>query len=237
MDVLYDSDGQTLNDLCTHLDMTRIGVMKHLKVLEESGLITTRKVGRERLHYLNAVPLREIYERWVSKYTESWTIGLTQLKSDLECEKGMKEKPKSINRIAIKTTPEEVWNALTDPSMTSKYWYNGSIHSDWKEGSPYSIFNPQGEVQAKGELIHVEPPNRLVMSWNLLSLDTTKDEHPSRLTWEISAHPELSGVTIVTVIHDDVDHSPNTAAVLENGIPIVISGMKSLIETGVPLEG
>ncbi|WP_078381777.1 ArsR/SmtB family transcription factor [Sutcliffiella halmapala] len=236
LDVLYESDGRTLNELCKHLDMSRIGVMKHLKILEGSGLISTRKIGREKLHYLNSVPLRQIYERWVSKYTEPWTIGLTQLKSDLESETAMIQKPQMVNRILIKATPEEIWYALTEPSMTSKYWYNGSIQSDWKKGSPYIIYNQEGGVQAKGELLQVEPPHKLVMTWQLLSLVETAEEKASCLTWEIEPNSEIAGVTLVTVIHDNTEASPNTAQVLENGLPVVLSGMKTLLETGRMLK-
>ncbi|XEC94272.1 metalloregulator ArsR/SmtB family transcription factor [Paenibacillus tarimensis] len=237
LDLLREADGRTLGNLCNHLDMSRFGVMKHLNVLEDAGLITTRKAGREKLHYLNPVPIRQLYERWVSKYAEPWVSGLTSLKTELESESLMEQKPRHVNRIAIKSTSEQIWHALTDASMTSKFWYNGSIRSDWKNGSPFEIFNPQGKVQAKGVLLTVDPPRRLVMTWQLLSLPDTALEHPSRLTWEIEPHGELNGVTIVTVVHDDYEQSPNTERVLEAGLPIVLSGMKTLLETGSPLAG
>ncbi len=237
LDLLYTSDGRTLSELCSHLDMSRFGVMKHLGLLEEAGLITTRKVGREKLHYLNPVPIRHIYDRWVSKYAEPWAIGLTQLKNELERDPFMEQKPRHVHRIAIKSTPEQIWQALTDPSQTSKFWYNGAIQADWKNGSPYEIWNPQGEVQAKGVLITVEPPRRLVMTWQLLELADTAEENPSRLTWEIEPHADLKGVTLITVIHDDFEQSPNTARVLDEGLPVVLSGMKTLLETGETLSG
>jgi len=205
--------------------------MKHLKILEEAGLITSRKVGREKLHYLNAVPIREIYERWVSKYAEPWVSGLTELKTKVE-EDNMELRPHHVNRIAIKATPEQVWHALTDPAMTSKFWYNGSIRAEWKAGTSYEIWNPQGKVQAKGELLLVEPPRKLVMTWRLTSLAETADEADSRITWEIDPHAEFEGVTLVTVIHDNYEKAPNTARVLEQGLPVVLSGMKTLLETG-----
>ncbi len=84
LDRLFDEDGQTLSALEGALPMTRFGVMKHLRVLEDAGLITTRKQGREKLHFLNAVPIRLIHDRWVSKFAESWVAGLSGLKSELE---------------------------------------------------------------------------------------------------------------------------------------------------------
>lgn len=232
LDLLHQSDGRTLIDLCNHLEMSRFGVMKHLSLLEEVNLITTRKVGREKYHYLNAVPIREMYERWVSKYTEPWVSGLTQLKSNLERDTAMDQKPRHINRVAIKSSPEQIWHALTSSSMTSKFWYDGSIRAEWKAGNPYEILSPEGSIQATGRLLLVEPPTKLVMTWQLLSLPDTEKEEPSRLTWEIVPHEQFEGITLVSVIHDDYDASPHTANVLESGLPIVLSGLKTLLETG-----
>jgi DNA-binding transcriptional ArsR family regulator len=84
LDRLFKQDGQTLTALEEDLPMTRFGVMKHLRQLEEAGLVVTRRRGREKLHYLNPVPIRLVYERWVSKYAEPWVSGLTGLKRELE---------------------------------------------------------------------------------------------------------------------------------------------------------
>ena len=84
LDELFKQDGQTLSALEGRLPMTRFGVMKHLRVLEEAGLVTTRRRGREKLHFLNAVPIRLIHDRWVSKYAEPWAATLTELKTQLE---------------------------------------------------------------------------------------------------------------------------------------------------------
>jgi DNA-binding transcriptional ArsR family regulator len=84
LDELFEEDGQTLSALEQRLPMSRFGVAKHLKVLEGAGLVTTRKRGREKLHYLNPVPIREVHDRWVSKYAEPWAAALTGLKKDLE---------------------------------------------------------------------------------------------------------------------------------------------------------
>src|SRR6201985_3641860 len=86
LDELFEEDGQTLSALEQRLPMTRFGVAKHLKVLEEAGLVTTRRRGREKLHFLNPVPIREVHDRWVSKYAEPWASALTGLKRDLERE-------------------------------------------------------------------------------------------------------------------------------------------------------
>jgi DNA-binding transcriptional ArsR family regulator len=84
LDALFEEDGQTLSALEERLPMTRFGVMKHLKVLEEAGLVTSKRRGREKLHFLNPVPIRLVHDRWVSKYAEPWAAGLSELKQDIE---------------------------------------------------------------------------------------------------------------------------------------------------------
>ena len=84
LDQLFEQDGQSLSVLERRLPMTRFGVMKHLKVLEEAGLLTTRRRGREKLHFLNPVPIRLVHDRWVSKYAEPWASALSELKTEIE---------------------------------------------------------------------------------------------------------------------------------------------------------
>ncbi len=84
LDALFAEDGQTLTALEGRVEMTRFGVMKHLRILEEAGLVVTRKRGREKLHFLNPVPIRLVHDRWVSKYAAPWAAGLAELKTDLE---------------------------------------------------------------------------------------------------------------------------------------------------------
>ncbi len=86
LDRLFARDGRTLKDLESELAMTRFGVMKHLRLLEDAGLIVTRRAGREKLHFLNPVPIRLIHDRWITKYTERRVAALTELKAELENE-------------------------------------------------------------------------------------------------------------------------------------------------------
>src|SRR5213596_2307629 len=88
LDELFKQDGQTLSGLEQRLPMTRFGVMKHLRVLEEAGLVTTKRRGREKLHFLNPVPIRLVHDRWVSKYAAPWAATLAELKTDLEATMG-----------------------------------------------------------------------------------------------------------------------------------------------------
>ncbi|WP_248930376.1 ArsR/SmtB family transcription factor [Paenibacillus hamazuiensis] len=235
LDYLHASDGRTLSNLCIPLHMTRFGVMKHLHILEEAGLVATRKIGREKLHYLNSVPIRQIYDRWVSKYAEPWAIGLTSLKNDLESETNMENKPRHVNRIAIKATPEQVWQAITDPVKTSKFWFNCAVRSDWEPGSAFELWGPEGKKRVEGSILGIDPPHKLVLSWQYLSFPEAAGDAPSRVTWEIAAHGDFAGVTLVTVVHEDFEQAMNSANILENGVPIILSGLKTLLETGSAL--
>src|ERR1700685_1809131 len=116
LDELFKADGQTLSALEARLPMTRFGVMKHLRLLEEAGLVVTRRRGREKLHFLNAVPIRLVHDRWVSKYAEPWAASLSALKHSLE-DRTMEK----VFEIYIKTTPERLWQAITDTEMRRKY--------------------------------------------------------------------------------------------------------------------
>src|SRR4051795_6115799 len=124
LDELFKEDGQTLSALESRLPMTRFGVMKHLKVLEEANLVVTRKRGREKLHFLNPVPIRLVHDRWVSKYAEPWAATLTGIKRELEEEGTTMEK---VFEIYIKTTADRLWEAITDSDMRAKYTFGVGI--------------------------------------------------------------------------------------------------------------
>src|SRR5271168_3224824 len=114
--------------------MTRFGVMKHLKVLEEAGLVVTRRRGREKLHFLNPVPIRLIHDRWTSKYAAPFTLAMSALKQQLE--KDMPDPTlKHVYEVFIRTTPDNLWQAITEPSFTKQYFYGVEVQSDFKTGS------------------------------------------------------------------------------------------------------
>src|SRR3954468_11892772 len=123
LDELFNEDGQTLSALESRLPMTRFGVMKHLKVLEEARLVVTRRQGREKLHFLNPVPIRLVHDRWVSKYAEPWAAALTGLKRSLE-DRTMEK----MFEIYIKTTPERLWEAITAPQTRARYTFGVETH-------------------------------------------------------------------------------------------------------------
>src|SRR5207245_7508207 len=111
LDRLFERDGRTLTELEAELEMTRFGVMKHLRVLQDAGLVVTRRSGRKKLHFLNPVPIRLIHDRWIDKYTEPWAATLIGLKKNLE------ETMEKVFEMYIKKTPERMCEALIDPEM------------------------------------------------------------------------------------------------------------------------
>jgi uncharacterized protein YndB with AHSA1/START domain/DNA-binding transcriptional ArsR family regulator len=240
LDQLYRQDGQTLRALEERLPMTRFGVMKHLRVLEEAGLVTTQRRGREKLHFLNPVPIRLVHDRWVSKYAEPWAATLSGLKTRLE---DRMEKVESggltlaggdtvaVFEIYIKTTPERLWEAITNPEQRAKYSFGVQTDSDWTPGSDYKSSVPGVVDIAAGENLEVDPPRRLVQSFNALWSDEVKAEGASRVTWEI----EPVGTSCrLTVIHDQLREGANDE--LYGGWPMILSGLKTLIETGEQLD-
>jgi uncharacterized protein YndB with AHSA1/START domain/DNA-binding transcriptional ArsR family regulator len=226
LDELFRDDGQTLSALEQRLPMTRFGVMKHLKVLEEAGLVVTRKRGREKLHFLNPVPIRLVHDRWVSKYAEPWTAALSEIKHNLE-DRTMEK----VFEIYIKTTPEQLWHAITDPELRAKYNFGVGVRSDWTNGSSYetSHANADGPL-CTGENLEVDPPRRLVQSFNALWDDDVVAEGTSRVTWEIE---QVQDSCRLTVIHDQLREGANNQ--LYGGWPMILSGLKTLLETGQTL--
>jgi uncharacterized protein YndB with AHSA1/START domain len=225
LDELFTLDGQSLTSLEQRLPMTRFGVMKHLKVLEEAGLVTTKRRGREKLHFLNPIPIRLVHDRWVSKYAEPWAATLTGLKRDLE--EGTMEK---VFEIYIKTTPERLWEAITSSEMRQKYTFGVGISSDWTPGSSYQAAHPSGVDISEGENLEVDPPHRLVQSFNALWSDDVKAEGTSRVTWDIEP---VGDSCRLTVTHDQMRESTN--AEIYGGWPQILSGLKTLLETGESL--
>ncbi len=226
LDALFQEDGQTLGALVRRFALTRFGVMKHLRVLEEAGLVVTRRRGREKLHYLNPVPIRLIHDRWIDKYTLPWAAMLSGLKHDLEAQM------EKVFEIYIKTTPERLWQAIVDPEMRAKYTFGVGAYSDWTVGSSYTSRTGGATVApdmpiAEGENVEVDPPRRLVQSFRALWSEDVKAEGTSRVTWEIEP---VGDSCRLTVTHDQLREMANSQ--LYGGWPMILSGLKTLLETG-----
>jgi uncharacterized protein YndB with AHSA1/START domain len=237
LDRLFERDGQTLTELADCLPaMTRFGVMKHLRLLEDAELITTRRDGRQKLHYLNAVPIRLIHDRWIGKYRKTRAAALAELKIDLE-ESNMRSvdtRPAQVYTVFIRAPKAKVWEAITKPEFTHRYMYGSEPNTSWKVGSRLLwTDHASGKEQVDGEVIEFDKPNRLVFSWIVKYDPDLESEGPSRVTFELS---EADGLTKLTTIHDDF---PSGSKVYENvagGWPYILSGLKTLVETGSPMK-
>jgi uncharacterized protein YndB with AHSA1/START domain/DNA-binding transcriptional ArsR family regulator len=235
LDRLFEQEGRTLSDLQTQVPaMTRFGVMKHLRVLEAAGLVVTRKVGREKFHYLNPVPVQLIHERWVSKYTESRAAALTALKAGLEGGQTMAAKPEQVYQIFIKATPERIWDAVTKPEFTSAYFHGARVETNGETGSPIRYYSPdRSSLWGDDTILESNRPRRLVVTWRSLYDAELAAEPPSRVTWEIE--PQEGGFSRLTVTHDQLEGAPKTAEHVSGGWMFILSGMKTFLETGQPL--
>jgi uncharacterized protein YndB with AHSA1/START domain len=222
LDELFRQDGQTLGALEERFEMTRYGVMKHLRLLEEAGLVVTRRRGREKLHFLNPVPIRLVHDRWVSKYAEPWAATLSGLKTSLETQM------EKIFEIYIRTTPERLWEAITDPDIRSKYHFGARISSDWQVGGRFEMGHPGAPVQlGEGTNVEIDPPRRLVQTMTALWSDEVKGEGESRITWEIEPVGDSCRLTLT---HDELREGANSQ--LYGGWPMILSGLKTWLETG-----
>jgi uncharacterized protein YndB with AHSA1/START domain/biotin operon repressor len=226
LDELFNEDGQSLSALEQRLPMSRFGVMKHLKVLEEAGLVVTRRRGREKLHFLNPVPIRLVHDRWVGKYAEPWAAGLSELKQTLE-DRTMEK----VFEIYIKTTPERLWEAITNGEMRQKYNFGVGVSSDWTPGSRYEGVHPAVPTALlDGENLEVDKPRRLVQSFTAHWSEDVEAEGTSRVTWEIEP---VADSCRLTVTHDQLREGANDE--LFGGWPMILSGLKTLLETGETL--
>src|SRR5215213_9040237 len=220
LDELFREDGQPLRALEERLPMSRFGVMKHLRVLEAAGLVVTRREGREKRHFLNSVPIRLVHDRWVSKYAEPWAAALSDLKSRLE------SSVEKVFEIYIRTTPERLWEAITDREIRRRFNFGATVDSDWSPGSGYEL-RAGDLLLGDGEVLEAEPPRRLVHTMTARWSDEVAGEGASRVTWEIEP---VADSCRLTVVHDQLREGANEQ--LYGGWPMILSGLKTWLETG-----
>ena len=132
----------------------------------------------------------------------------------------------AVFEIFIKTTPERLWEAITDPDLRARYSFGVRVDSDWSEGSTYTSSVPGGVEIATGENLEVDPPRRLVQSFNALWSDDVKAQGPTRVTWEIE---QVADSCRLTVIHE---LPPDAHGELYGGWPMILSGLKTWLESG-----
>jgi DNA-binding transcriptional ArsR family regulator len=241
LDRLNARNGQNLRELSEGLEMARQSVSKHLAILEAANLVTTIRQGREKLHYLNAAPINEIAERWIKSYDQGRVRALSDLKRALE--ESPMEKLEFVYTTYIRTTPERLWRALTEPSFTRRWWQT-TFETDWQAGSPM-IWDINGIIVADPEQIVLEsdPYRRLAYTWHTFTPEfkdrlgdevfaKLSSERRSRVAFDIEPVGEMSKLTVV---HDDFEPGSTAATMVRNGWPIFVSSLKTLLETGEPL--
>ena len=241
LDRLNARNGQSLRELSEGLDMARQSVSKHLAILEAANLVTTFRQGREKLHYLNAAPINDIAERWINRYDQGRIRALSDLKRALE--ETPVENLEFVYTTYIRTTPERLWQALTDPSFTRRWWQT-TFETDWAVGSQM-IWDNNGIIIADPEQIVLEsdPYRRLAYTWHTFTPELKERmgdevfaklsrERRSRVAFDIEPVGEM---TKLTVVHDDFEPGSTAATMVRNGWPVFLSSLKTLLETGEPL--
>jgi uncharacterized protein YndB with AHSA1/START domain/DNA-binding transcriptional ArsR family regulator len=218
LDRLRERNGQTLGELCGAVEMTRQSATQHLGVLEAANLISTVRRGREKLHYLNPVPLHEIQERWIDQFERPRLRVLSTVKARSE-EAAVADIPDYVYVTYIHSTPEQVWHALTDADLTAEYWGHRN-ESDWQPGSPWRHVRTDGSgiSDVDGEVLEVDRPHRLAITFG----------EGTRVTFTIEPYEEI---VRLTVLHEAIPDQQNYDA-LSGGWPAVMANLKSLLETG-----
>ena len=229
LDTLRDRGGLTLTELEAGLGMTRFGVMKHLRVLEEADLVVTRRDGRFKYHYLNALPLQEVADRWMAPYAKPLARFALNIKNALESAPPMADKPDFVLATYIKTTPAELWDAIINPDKTQNYYYGGRVQpGNLKVGGRFYYLDPKGDVNLDGEIVEIDPPKKLVTTFR--ALWAPAEAHVTRVMYEIE---QLGETCKLTLTHYD---AAKAMADAEIGWPLILSGLKTFLETGRPLN-
>lgn len=232
LDALRRRDGQTLTDLEAHLDMTRFGVMKHLKLLEDANLIITKKQGRFKYHYLNAVPLQEVIDRWIEPLlAKPLARGMLNLKTNLEGETEMldtSEKPDFIHQTLIRCTQDALWDALTKADQVAAYHFAcNKARGDAEVGSTTEMIREDGSIMLSQTTTRLEPKTRI--------------EQTFEPNWEIGTDPSR----IVFLIDPEGPHCkltcehyaiPEGQEGVKEGWARHTASLKSWLETGEPIK-
>jgi DNA-binding transcriptional ArsR family regulator/uncharacterized protein YndB with AHSA1/START domain len=236
LDLLKARPGTTVGELGERFEFSRFAVMKHLRVLEEVGLVVPRRAGKSKRLFLNAVPIQTIYDRWISQYSALWASRLTALKYSLEEERRpmpAATQVQHVHVVHIRTTPEKLWQALTRPDFTRQYYYDTEVRSTFEPGAEieYVRLNRDGTTKKvlTGQVLEAEANRRLVHTF---SFPEVPDE-PTRVTYEIVA---IGEVVRLTMTHEGFDGETETYRMVRGGWAPIFDGLKTLLETGAPLR-
>ncbi len=233
LDRLREHNGQTLRELCERLAMARQSVTQHLDILEQAGLVTVLRRGRERLHYLNPTPIHEIEERWISGFDKPRLQMLSAIKKQAE-EYAMTSSndttsvPTYVYVTYIRASAEQVWQALTDADLTARYWGHANV-SDWQPGSTWEHrrTDRSGAIDVVGKVLETDPPTRLVITFED-SPDAEQPRDPSVVTFLVEPHQDI---VRLTVTHENLPNQEMLQGI-SAGWPAVLANLKSLLETG-----
>ena len=231
LDRLREHNGQTLRELCEHLDMARQSATQHLDILVRANLVTVVRRGRERLHYLNPTPIHEIEERWISGFDKPRLQALSTIKHQAE-EYAMTNAPTPVPDYVyvtyIRARAEQVWQALTDADLTARYWGHANV-SDWQPGSAWEHrrADGSGKIDVVGHVLEAQPPTRLVITFDDTP-DAESPREPSVVTFLVEPHQDI---VRLTVTHENLPNQEMLGGI-SAGWPAVLANLKSMLETG-----
>ncbi len=231
LDIIKARPGITMHEISEHFAISRFGVRKHILVLEEANLIVHRWRRPIKKFYLNAIPIQMIYDRWISEYSQTWAQSLTALKYELE-RKTMNEEQKQIYVVYIRCSPDELWEALVSPERTEQYYLGLRLSGDLRVGGTIVYSAPDtGERRVSGRIMEFVVGKKITHTF-LATVPDVPAAPESLVTYEI----EPMGETVkLTVTHEKLEH-PGIFQATAQGWPIILNGLKSLIETGRPLK-
>jgi len=228
LDSLRRSDGQSLSDLEEQLDMTRFGVMKHLKVLEDAQLIVTRRQGRFKYHYLNALPLQELLDRWVAPFLRPQAQALSDLKSQLERASDM-GKPDFMMQTFIRCTQDALWDALTKADQMAAYHFMcNEVRGDARPDNVIEFIKPDGDAMLRQVTTALDPKTRIAMTFEPLFMGP--DAPASHMQYLIEPQGDACKLTI-----EHYNIAPGQDGFAEGWARLAAS-LKSYLETGNPLK-
>lgn len=236
LDALHERSGLTLNELCDGLDMRRQSVSQHLELLQAANLVTSVRSGRRKLHYLNPVPIHEIRSRWIWKFEEPRLVALDTIERHAEehsmtvpTEPTTVTIPAYVYTTYIHATPEQVWHALTDPELTSRFWGHAQV-SDWTVGSRVDHFRADGSgvSDATGTIVTVERPHHLAFSFDDPTRADDPGFEPSVVSFEIETYRDIVKLTVTQTRLRGMDE----LRAIGQGWPTVLANLKTLLETG-----
>lgn len=257
LDRMNERNGLTVTELSEGMGMTRQSVSKHLDILETAELVTTLRRGREKLHFLNAAPINDIAERWISSYDRARAEALSDLKTALEATTPMgpaNDPTTFVYSTYIQATPERVWQGLTDPEFTRRYWRHPtaggvSMATDWQKGSTYDLTYDEGSLvveDAAQVVLESDPYRRLAYTWHTFSPEwATRHgfDEETAASWRAEPRSKVAfdieetapGVVKLTVVHDGFGQGSEVLKGVSSGWPAVLASLKTLLETGSPL--